>query len=83
MYPFFHLHFSYPFIFLPSILTRYPSYDPICILQCTFLLSMYIVDAHYFTHNAITQPHIIMIFFGTPIKNACVTLVICPAILHD
>ena len=47
MYPFFHLHFLCIFIFLPSILTWYPTY----ILQCTLLLSMYIVDAHYFTHN--------------------------------
>ena len=57
--------------------------DPICILQCTLLISMYIVDANYFTHNAITEPHITMIFFGSPIKNACVTPVICSVIVDS
>ena len=49
----FSFEFLYSFIYLPNILTWYPSYDPTCILQCTLLISMYIVDAHYFSNNAI------------------------------
>ena len=44
---------------------------------------MYTMDAHYFTQNEIAKPHIIMICFGSPIKNACITPVICSAIVDS